>query len=258
MSIYLQIAFILLSFFPSVFVVAYVYKHDKLDKEPIILLILLFIGGILAAAIAAKTGLSRKVETFWVQTFFYGGDGLGDVAKKAIYCFLGVGIAEEFLKYLFIFPLVWFNKAFNHFYDGILYCVCVGTGFAFRENIGYFTIYYRLGQFDKWLFVARLLACSAHVLFAVIMGYYLSKAKECQRKSILVKRSIKKILLFIVLSYVVPVIIHGAWDFACELRGIPEMARLGLIIAQILAVLASIVFTLVIPFQSANDRRIKW
>lgn len=90
------------------------------------------------------------------------------------------------------------NPHFDEHFDGIVYAVCVGLGFAAFENMLY------LFSYDEWVSVAivrSLLAVPGHYAFAILMGYYYSvyhfvdhspKAAAC-------------ILL-------VPILAHGTYD----------------------------------------------
>ena len=45
----LTIIFFILSIIPSIILISYIYKKDIIEKEPLLLLIFLFIGGIISA-----------------------------------------------------------------------------------------------------------------------------------------------------------------------------------------------------------------
>ena len=93
----------------------------------------------------------------------------------------------------------------EHF-DGIVYAVCVGLGFAAIENVGYV-----LSEEENWLGVATaraLLAVPGHYAFAVLMGYYYSLYHFVDRSP----RTAACVLL-------VPVLAHGVYD-AIALGGI--------------------------------------
>ena len=97
------------------------------------------------------------------------------------------------------------NPYFDEHFDGIVYAVCVGLGFAAIENIGY------VFQEGNGLSVAisrALFAVPGHYAFAVIMGYYYSVYHFVDRSS----RTAACILL-------VPVVAHGIYD-ALALSGI--------------------------------------
>ena len=113
--------------------------------------------------------------------------------------FLVAAVPEEGLKLLALWLVLRRNPYFDEHYDGIVYAVCVGLGFATIENVGYvFT------NVESWLPVAfsrALLAVPGHYAFAVFMGYYYSLYHFGQKTA--------KNLLSI---FLIPVMAHGCYD----------------------------------------------
>jgi len=63
------------------------------------------------------------------------------------------------------------NPYFDEHFDGIVYAVCVGLGFAAIENVFY------VCSDEEWVTTAisrALLAVPGHYAFAILMGYYYS------------------------------------------------------------------------------------
>jgi RsiW-degrading membrane proteinase PrsW (M82 family) len=63
------------------------------------------------------------------------------------------------------------NPYFDEHFDGIVYAVCVGLGFAGIENVLY------VFSQENWVstaIVRSLLAVPGHYAFAILMGYYYS------------------------------------------------------------------------------------
>lgn len=106
---------------------------------------------------------------------------------------------EEFSKWIILIWIVWKSKHYDDHFDAVTYAVAVSMGFALIENIMY--------VFQGGLFVAvvrAVLAVPGHGLNAVVMGYHLSLAKFGSPQS-------KKLNLW--LSLLIPVIMHGLYDF---------------------------------------------
>ena len=120
------------------------------------------------------------------------------------YSFIGVALIEEFCKFIMAFAGSYFNKAYDEVYDGIVYAVYVSLGFACFENI----LYVFANQSIAVGISRGILSVPGHACDAVFMGYYLSLAKvyASQGRKDLEKRNI-------VLSVVVPTILHGIYDF---------------------------------------------
>ena len=90
---------------------------------------------------------------------------------------LTVAITEELLKFIVVILIIYPNKAFDEPFDGIVYSVFVGMGFATAENL----TFVMQGNTSVALF-RMLSAIPAHFVFAVVIGYYLGIAKS-KRKS---------------------------------------------------------------------------
>src|SRR5206468_175818 len=90
------------------------------------------------------------------------------------------------------------NKAFNEPFDGIIYSVMIGMGFATLENIGYVLNYgFKTG------IIRMFLSVPSHGAFAVLMGYHVGLAKFDAPNAI--KHMVKGVLLAI--------FFHGSFDF---------------------------------------------
>jgi RsiW-degrading membrane proteinase PrsW (M82 family) len=119
-----------------------------------------------------------------------------------------VAISEELAKYMLLKKRTWNNPEFNCLYDGVVYAVAVSLGFALWENISYVTMY----GFSTAL-VRAVTAVPGHACFGVFMGVFYSLAKsndyvDEERKS----------RFFRVLSVVVPVLLHGAYDYIASME----------------------------------------
>ena len=166
-----------------------VYIKDTV-KEPKGILIKSFFGGFLSIILVFATAIPISILSGYIH----------DPLLKSIYdAFLSAAIPEEMAKFLILFWIVWRNKHFDQYYDGIVYAVFVSLGFALVENIMYVV--------NGGLFVALsrgILSIPGHGFFGVIMGYYLSLAKfkiGKQRK------------VFFLKSMFLPVLFHGLFDF---------------------------------------------
>lgn len=118
---------------------------------------------------------------------------------STVEAFIVAAIPEEGFKLLALWLILYKNPFFDEHFDGIVYAVCVGLGFAAVENLGYV-----LGNADAWFSIAlsrALLAVPGHYAFAVFMGYYYSLFYFGQKNA--------KNLLSI---FFVPVLAHGCYD----------------------------------------------
>jgi RsiW-degrading membrane proteinase PrsW (M82 family) len=119
--------------------------------------------------------------------------------------FLKVAFIEELSKFIFIRFILYYNKNFNEPYDGIIYAVMVGMGFATLENIIY-VFQYGVGTGILRMFTA----VPAHATFAILMGFYLGKAKFEHKKSYYALYALGVATLF-----------HGAYDYCLFISFVP-------------------------------------
>ena len=123
------------------------------------------------------------------------------IMEAAMTSFFGAGLPEEFCKLLVLWWILRKNPYYNEHYDGIVYAVCVGLGFAGLENI-----FYVIGDED-WVGTAisrALLSVPGHYAFGVFMGYYYSVYHFTDHSM-----STRLKILW------VPVIAHGIYDTLC-------------------------------------------
>ncbi|HRI28958.1 MAG TPA: PrsW family glutamic-type intramembrane protease, partial [Chitinophagales bacterium] len=132
-----------------------------------------------------------------------------------LYAFVAVALSEEFAKYLFL-RFVMFNKtAFNEPFDGIIYAVMIGMGFAAFENVLY------VAEGGVSVAVLRAFtAVPAHAAFGVIMGFYVGLAKFNPDN--------RQRLLLTGLFWAV--VAHGAYDFFIMQQNYELLGLLTLIV----------------------------
>lgn len=194
-----------LAVIPVVVICTYIYNKDK-NKEPWGLLIKLFVLGIASCfLVLAVSEVVFKVIPFLGKELEY-----MSFFEIMAYAFIGVALIEELCKWIMVYFGSYHHKAYDEVYDGIVYCVYVSLGFAFFENL-----LYVFGEQSIVVGISRgLLAVPGHACDAVFMGYYLSLAKvyASQGKKDLERKNL-------VLSIIVPTILHGIYDF-CLMSGI--------------------------------------
>ena len=180
---------LILAILPVIVLSVYIYRKDKYEKEPFGTLMLAFFLGILA--IPMDLIVVRIINGVWEgSTVFYS-------------AFLEAGIPEEFCKWALFMMVIWRNKNFNEFFDGIVYATFISLGFACIENIMYVFGAEDFGEAMHIGVLRALLSVPGHFLFAVIMGYFLgmAKFKPDQRSK------------YLILSMLCPMLAHGIFDY---------------------------------------------
>ena len=173
---------------PVILLMIFIYRQDKYEKEPLGLLALVFFGGMLAIPL-----------DFLVISII--GAIIPPNDTVAYVAFLQAGVPEELSKFIILMLIIWWNKNFNEYMDGIVYATFLGLGFALVENIGY-VFDGEVGGFGT-AFMRAMLSVPGHFLFAVIMGYFLSLAKFNPKSKI----------LYLFLSFAVAALAHGLFDW---------------------------------------------
>ena len=131
--------------------------------------------------------------------------------------FIQFASVEEGSKFLMLYCLVYRLKTESSTYDFIKTALLSSLIFALIENLLYVNIYY----VDYGMLTAYIRIYSAipmHAICGISMGYLISIYEK------------DKSVLFIILSILIPIIIHGFYDYFLII-GIPGYAFLVLILS---------------------------
>ena len=205
----MNIIILILAVLPVIVLLAYIYKKDKYEKEPISMLILAFVLGIIA--IPLDLIMVAIINMIWNSDYVF------------YQAFFEAGIPEELCKWLLFMLVIWRNKNFNEFFDGIVYACFIGLGFACVENIMYLFNTESFGSAFATGLLRALLSVPGHFLFAVIMGYFLGMAKF--------KPTLRS--KYLIFSIIFPIIAHGIFDYLLMLASAvsdDDLAWLGMLL----------------------------
>lgn len=188
-----------LAIIPVTLILLYVYSKDR-NKEPTKLLVKLFVFGIISTFLTVA--ISEVLEVF-IPFFGYETDELSGL-ELFFSVFIGIALVEEFSKWLMAYLIGYKSEEFDEVYDSIVYAIFVSLGFAFFENL----LYVLYNQSLVVGLFRGILSVPGHACYALYMGYYLSLAKIFSRKG---RFDLEK--KYLVLSVVVPTILHGIYDY---------------------------------------------
>ena len=175
---------------PGIAVSLFIYSMNKYGRESIRYLIVAFILGMVATlpALLVQT-LAEDVRDE---------PGRHSIWSYLWYAFVVVALSEEGSKYLVLRGYAYPKAVFKEPFDGVVFAVMIGMGFATVENIEYVL------KFGLETAVSRtFLAIPAHASFAVLMGYPVGRAKFEKEYS----------LWLLTRGLVVAVLFHGSFDF---------------------------------------------
>ncbi|MFZ6014164.1 MAG: PrsW family glutamic-type intramembrane protease [Bacteroidota bacterium] len=203
---------------PGGAIMLYIYLKDKHEREPLALLMISFFYGTLSAILTLAISFPLDFILILKEQ---------DVVDEFFSAFFKVALVEEFSKFVFVRFILFPNKNFNEPFDGIVYAVMVSMGFATLENVLYVFQY----GFETGI-LRMFTAVPAHATFAVMMGYFLGKAKFTHNRQ----------LYYGVVALLSATFFHGAYDyfwFIAQVRGIWAGIWIGAIISLVIGLVLS-------------------
>jgi RsiW-degrading membrane proteinase PrsW (M82 family) len=183
--------YIAIALAPGIAICLFIFYKDIYNREPKLNLIISFFLG--CAAIIPAVIFEDK--------FSFTSDGT--VTGVAIFSFAIVAFSEEFSKFLGLRLYAYNMKSFDEPLDGIVYSVMVGMGFATLENLLYVLKYAEIGQGLEVGIKRMFLSVPAHGTFAVVMGYFVGKAKFDSKNS----------FWLMMAGLLAAIFFHGSFDF---------------------------------------------
>ena len=146
---------------PALILLIFFYNKDKQKKEPVAMVLKVFIFGFISVfpAILIELFISRIIPE------------RSQLLNIIIRAFIIAALVEEGIKLktvmLFAFP----NNNFDEITDGIVYTITASLGFAVFENI-----FYSFGPVST-LIIRGMTAIPLHAIASGFMGYYIGKSK---------------------------------------------------------------------------------
>jgi protease PrsW len=202
-----------LALLPGIVLALLIYWKDRSEPEPYSALLLTALYGVLVFFMARGLG-------YLLHQFIYVNDQ--GVFYNMISAFLFVGLLAEVSKFLILRGIVFYTKNFNHAFDGIVYAVMLGLGYATAENV--LMVMHKTGDVS----VLRMFSnVPANAVFAVIMGFFLGEAKFVKNK----------MFVYSVLALFGAAIAHGYYDYFMQLMNVQGLwmeAGISLIIVILL------------------------
>ena len=166
---------LLAGFLPMLFFAGFLYWLDRYEKEPKILVGIVFIwGAVFAAAAAFITNSILGVGIF----FFTNSEAATNLASGSIIA----PLVEESLKAFAVLVIfVIYRREFDSILDGILYAGVAALGFAATENVYYiYTMgYQQSGWQGLWelIFIRVVVVAWQHPFYTAFIGIGLAVAR---------------------------------------------------------------------------------
>jgi RsiW-degrading membrane proteinase PrsW (M82 family) len=175
---------------PGIAICLFIYSLNKYDGKARRLLLVSFVLGML--------GILPPLLLQSLAADVRDGASYHSVLSYVWYAFGVVALSEEGSKFLLLRLYAYPKKVFKEPFDGVVYAVMIGMGFATVENIEY------VWKFGYGAGLSRFfLSVPAHASIAVLMGYNVGWAKfEPGRSALLLWKGLLIAVLF-----------HGSFDF---------------------------------------------
>ena len=171
---------------PGIAICLYIFIKDIYNREPKRLLLASFLFGCLS--ILPAYFIEKAALPYFDAS----------ITSLAILAYLVVALSEELSKFVVLRSYCYPQRKFDEPLDGIVYSVMVSMGFATVENINYVLIYGYNTAFTRMF-----LSVPAHATFAVVMGYFVGKAKFDSANN----------FRFMLMGIGLAVFFHGTFDF---------------------------------------------
>nr|MBA2420935.1 PrsW family intramembrane metalloprotease [Thermoleophilaceae bacterium] len=172
---------------------------DRFEPEPLTLLVLTFLWGAGAASgialIVNSTGQAIVSQTF--------GSEVGDLYGTSV----SAPVVEESAKAIALLAIYkWRRTELDGILDGIVYASMVGLGFAFTENVLYYSRALAEGQdvLAGTFFARGILSPFAHPLFTSLTGIGFAVAARSKGSG---ARG-----LFVALGLLGAIVLHAVWN----------------------------------------------
>ncbi|MEM1442196.1 MAG: PrsW family intramembrane metalloprotease [Verrucomicrobiota bacterium] len=187
----------------------------ELNRARLTLSLLAVLAGIVSAGLTLYAVMIQER----MQGFIH--DPTATPLNQVIFYVAGVGLREETLKILCFLPFaIWAGRR-GKYLDGLILAALVGLGFAFKENILYFSS--GLSSFTAW---TRFLTANVlHFALTGILGYYLVR---------LIHRKFHGLESFLI-AFIGAVCAHGLYNSVIAVPQFDSYSPLSTIFVAIMA-----------------------
>ncbi len=222
----------LVAVIPAIILCGYVFYKDRIEREPIGLLALLFGAGALGyipACIIQNLicgGIDKAFSGFVSFSAeggaVYGSEG-AELAHLSLISLAGLSVVQTALQWGLLFLITHKNKNFNYLFDGIVYSTFLSLGFALAENL-----HFALLNNIELLGAKILTSVPCHLFIGILMGYYYTmwnmrfKANGIENRMLaegVVKQDkIRSSAVWLIAGLVIPMLLRSVYLLAGSLK----------------------------------------
>ena len=170
----------LIAVLPALALCTYVFLKDRVEKEPLGLLAILFGAGAVAyiPSTLIENLILKLIGNCFADAMEATAEGFiqfvspdAQYGYTALCAFFGFSLIRICIQWAVLFLITYRNKHFNYLFDGVVYSVFVSLGFVVAENVHF------LLQNDSELLLPKLITSVPCQLFiGIIMGYFYTMA----------------------------------------------------------------------------------
>ena len=245
---------------PAWLICYYAYRKDRAEKEPLWLLLVLFLLG--AVCYFPAFCIGKEISSVFFNAFsdrisisadgmIKYSDGNTEFIHQILVSFVSVAFVEEIIKWIALLAATGHSKNFNSLFDGIIYSVVLSMGFLAAKS---FHIFIK----TDWLTILNRSAelLPVYLSISVVSGLFYTlwhsfksagiKEKALAAKKMIDNAKIKSPWWLLSLSLIMPVILHGFHSYV-ESR--------FTILFYLLAPLFCILFFVIVHAVSTKDER---
>lgn len=164
----LLLAGVLLALVPAVLWLAFFYRQDRLEPEPVGQVARIFVVGL---ALAGAIGVPLTDQLFHVQDWLYAGQPITTFLASVFV----IGAVEAFIIYATVRYFIFDSHEFDERTDGVIYGTAAGLGYATALNLAFILSNGGSALGSGEVFVAEV--ALAHAAIGGLLGYFLGRAK---------------------------------------------------------------------------------
>lgn len=217
---------------PALILCGYIFYKDRIEREPVGLLLILFLSGF-AAYIPSffiqkhSTSLIDLIFKSKIEITAEGAVNYASPSTEILHLSLcavfGYSLISILIRWLVLFLITRKNKNFNYLFDGVVYSVFISLGFAVCENLHF------IMQNDTDMSIEKLItSVPCHLFIGVLMGYYYTMwhmrftanaiENNLLKAGVIEKDNIRSSAVWLIGSLFIPLAVNSVYILAGKIK----------------------------------------
>lgn len=218
----------LIALIPGLFLCGYIFYKDKVEREPVGLLSLLFVMGTVAYILSAflQRYVADGIDSLFAGSMQYSAEGAllysssrAEFLHKLLNACISFSLVPICIKWAVLYFGTHKTKHFNYLFDGVVYSVFLSLGFAVAE-----IIHFALQNDSDLLLPKVLTVLPCHLFIGILMGYYYTMwhmrflvnriETRLLATKLIAKDKIRSSATWLVSSFVIPTVVSCLYAYA--------------------------------------------